>query len=131
MDMRTHGKDFERFYNKAQDDGVRFVRSRVHTIDPLPDSDELSVRYVDDAGETGQEKFDMIVLSIGMQTPPELVDLAGKLDIDLTEGNFCKTSTFEPVETSRPGIYVCGAFQGPKDIPQSVVDCQCRRGHSR
>jgi heterodisulfide reductase subunit A len=122
MDMRTHGKDFERFYNKAQDDGVRFVRSRVHTIDPLRDSDELSVRYVDDAGGWVEEKFDMIVLSIGMQTPPELVDLAGKLDIDLTEGNFCKTSTFEPVETSRPGIYVCGAFQGPKDIPQSVVD---------
>jgi heterodisulfide reductase subunit A len=122
MDMRTHGKDFERFYNRAQDQGVRFLRSRVHTIDPIHGSDELSVRYVDDEGTILEEKFDMIVLSIGLQTDPEVVQMAKKLDIDLTEGNFCQTSTFEPVETSRPGIYVCGAFQGPKDIPQSVVD---------
>jgi hypothetical protein len=64
----------------------------------------------------------MIVLSIGLQTPPETKDLAGRLGIDLTEGNFARPAPFEPVETNRPGIYVCGAFQGPKDIPQSVVD---------
>jgi heterodisulfide reductase subunit A len=122
MDMRTHGKDFERFYNRAQDQGVRFLRSRVHTIDPITGSDELSVRYVDDEGAILEEKFDMIVLSIGLQTDPQVAQMAKKLDINLTEGNFCRTSTFEPVETSRPGIYVCGAFQGPKDIPQSVVD---------
>jgi hypothetical protein len=69
-----------------------------------------------------EEKFDMIVLSIGMQTPPELVDLAGKLGIDLTEGNFCKTEHFRTGGHFPEGIYVCGAFQGPKDIPQSVVD---------
>ncbi|MBT8339800.1 MAG: FAD-dependent oxidoreductase [Desulfatitalea sp.] len=122
MDMRTHGKEFERFYNNAQDKGVRFVRSRVHTIDPVRGSDELSVRYVNDDGSLAEEQFDMIVLSIGLETPPETVELANKLGIALTEGNFCKTSSFEPVATSKPGIYVCGAFQGPKDIPQSVVD---------
>ncbi|MCJ8503012.1 FAD-dependent oxidoreductase [Desulfatitalea alkaliphila] len=122
MDMRTHGKDFERFYNNAQDKGVRFLRSRVHTIDPVKDSDEVSVRYVDDAGNLQQEQFDMIVLSIGLETSPEVVEMAKRLDIELTPGNFCKTDTFEPVATSKPGIYVCGAFQGPKDIPQSVVD---------
>ena len=122
MDMRTHGKDFERFYNSARDKGVRFVRSRVHTIDPVRGSDDLSVRYVDDSGTTIEEKFDMIVLSVGLQTSPEVVQMAEKLNIELTEGNFCATSTFEPVETSRPGIFVCGAFQNPKDIPQSVVD---------
>jgi len=123
MDMRTHGKEFERFYNNAKDKhGVRFVRSRVHTIDPQRDSDDLSVRYVDEAGTSIEEKFDMIVLSIGLETSPEVVQMAKKLGVELTEGNFCKTSTFEPVATSRPGIFVCGAFQGPKDIPQSVVD---------
>lgn len=122
MDMRTHGKDFERFYNNAQDKGVRFLRSRVHTIDPVKDSDEVSVRYVDEAGNLKHEQFDMIVLSIGLETSPEVVEMAKRLDIELTPGNFCKTDTFEPVATSRPGIYVCGAFQGPKDIPQSVVD---------
>jgi len=122
MDMRTHGKEFERFYNKAKDTGVRFVRSRVHTIDPIPNSDDLSVRYVSESGELQTEKFDQIVLSIGLQINPETVALAQNLGIELTEGNFCKTETFEPVETSRKGIYVCGAFQGPKDIPQSVID---------
>ncbi|MCP3951999.1 MAG: FAD-dependent oxidoreductase, partial [Desulfobacterales bacterium] len=122
MDMRTHGKEFERFYNKAQDQGVRFVRSRVHTVDPVLGSDDLSVRYVTDSGEVKVENFDQIVLSIGLQTDPEVKAMAEKLGIELTPGNFCNTDVFEPVATSKEGIYVCGAFQGPKDIPQSVVD---------
>lgn len=123
MDMRTPGKEFERFYENAKKKhGIRFVRSRVHTIDPLPNGNELSLRYVTEDGETVVEEFDMIVLSIGLETPPELVELANKLNIDLTPGNFAKTGSFDPVATSREGIFVCGAFQGPKDIPQSVID---------
>ena len=123
MDMRTPGKEFERFYvNAREKHGVRFVRSRVHTIEPLPGGNELSVRYVTEDGQATNEVFDMIVLSIGLETPPELVDLAGRLNIDLTPGNFAKTDAFNPVATSREGIFVCGAFQGPKDIPQSVID---------
>jgi len=52
----------------------------------------------------------------------ELAELADRLGLEMTNGNFCKTDTFDPVATSKKGIYVCGAFQGPKDIPQSVVD---------
>ena len=63
-----------------------------------------------------------MVLSVGLETPPDLVDLARSLDIDLTLGNFCKTDIFNPVTTSREGIFACGAFQDPKDIPQSVID---------
>jgi heterodisulfide reductase subunit A2 len=122
MDMRTHGKDFERFYEKAKESGVRFIRSRIHTIDPIPGTDDLSIRYVTEKGELITETFDQIVLSIGLQISPEVIELAKKFDIDLTSGNFCKTETFEPVETSKKGIFVCGAFQGPKDIPQSVID---------
>ncbi len=129
MDMRTHGKDFERAYNEAKDKhGVRFVRSRVHTIDPVRDTDDLSVRYVLENGDLVNETFDMIILSVGLQTPPDLMELAKKLDIELTPGNFCKTDTFSPVATSRPGIFVCGAFQGPRDIPQSVVDASAAAG---
>jgi heterodisulfide reductase subunit A2 len=121
MDMRTHGKDFERFYNRAKDKGVRFVRSRVHTIDPLPD-ESLKVRYIDDDSNTVEETYDLVVLSVGLQTNPAVVDLAKRLDIKLTSGRFCATDTFTPVASSRPGVFVCGAFQGPKDIPQAVVD---------
>ncbi len=123
MDMRTHGKEFERFYENAKTKhGVKFVRSRVHTVNPIPDTDDLEIRYVTENGELVSEIFNMIVLSVGLETSPEIVSLAQKLGIELTEGNFCKTSTFDPVLTSKEGIYVCGAFQGPKDIPQAVID---------
>ena len=123
MDMRTHGKDFERFYDNAdKKHGVRFIRSRVHTIDPVADSGDLSLRYVTESGELKTEIFNMVVLSIGLQISPAQIELANRLGVDLTQGNFCQTETFTPVATSREGIYVCGAFQGPKDIPQSVVD---------
>jgi len=130
MDMRTHGKDFERYYNRAQDEGVRFLRSRVHTVEKLHDSDDLRVSYVTESGEKVDEIFDMIVLSIGLEISPEIVDMAKKLGIELTDGNFAKTSTFKPVETNRKGVYVAGAFQGPKDIPQSVVDSSAAAGEA-
>jgi heterodisulfide reductase subunit A len=123
MDMRTHGKEFERFYESARErHGVRFIRSRVHSVTPVGDTDDLEIRYVTDDGELKTEVFDLIVLSVGMEISPEIVDLANRLDIELTPNNFCRTETFAPVETSREGVFVCGAFQGPKDIPQSVVD---------
>jgi heterodisulfide reductase subunit A len=123
MDMRTHGKEFERFYDTAREKhGVRFIRSRVHTITPVGGNGDLELRYVTEAGELVTEVFDLVVLSIGMQTSKAALELASKLGITLTASHFCKTDSFAPVATSRPGIYVCGAFQGPKDIPQSVVD---------
>ncbi len=123
MDMRTPGKEFEQFYENAKTKhGIRFERSRIHTIEPTAGGNELSVRYVTEDGRMLNELFDIMVLSVGLETPPELVDLANRLDIDLTPGNFAKTESFNPVATSREGIFVCGAFQGPKDIPQSVID---------
>jgi heterodisulfide reductase subunit A len=122
MDMRTHGKDFERYYDTARDKhGVKFIRSRVHTINPMAD-DSLEVRYVSESGEAKTDVYDMVVLSVGLEVDPHVVELARRLDIELTDGRFCATDTFSPVATSRPGIFACGVFQGPKDIPQSVVD---------
>lgn len=122
MDMRTHGKDFERYYENAKKKGVRFVRSRVHTINPIPETDSLEVRYVTDDGRLETEVFDMIVLSIGLETDPSTVKLANDLGIKLTKGNFAEFETFKPVSTSREGIFVAGAFAGPKDIPQAMID---------
>ncbi|MBW2616611.1 MAG: FAD-dependent oxidoreductase, partial [Deltaproteobacteria bacterium] len=123
MDMRTHGKDFERYYDDARNKhGVRFIRSRVPTIDSVEGRDGLSVPYVNEKEEPIEESFDMVILSVGLEISPELVELAQNLNIDLTEGQFCETESFHPVTTSKEGIYVCGAFQGPKDIPQSVIE---------
>ncbi len=129
MDIRTPGKDFERFYDSAREKhGIRFIRSRVHSVDPVLGTDDLEIRYMTEGGELISEIFDMVVLSIGMETSAEVIRLAKKMRINLTDGNFCQTTSFEPVATSRKGIYVCGAFQGPKDIPQSVVDSSAAAG---
>ncbi len=130
MDMRTHGKDFERYYNRAKDQGIRFERSRVHTVVPQDVTGDLKITYTDETGKNINETFDMIVLSIGLEISPEIVDMAKKLGIELTDGNFAKTSSFTPVETNRKGVFVAGAFQGPKDIPQSVVDSSAAAGEA-
>jgi len=123
MDMRTYGKDFESYYQRAKtEQGVRFIRTRVHTIVEDPHSKNLMLRYVDESGKNHDESFDMVVLSVGMESPPELVELAKTLGIELNSDNFAQTSNFSPVKTSREGIYVCGAFQEPKDIPYSVME---------
>ena len=71
MDMRTYGKDFEKYYNRARDKyGVRFIRSRVHTVDPVADSDNVTIQYANEAGEQLAEQFDMVVLSVGVETTP-------------------------------------------------------------
>jgi heterodisulfide reductase subunit A2 len=122
MDMRTVGKDFEKYYDRARDEhGLRFIRSRVHTVDPIP-GDKLRIEYATEAGEAKIEEFDMVVLSVGMQTSAEAIKTAQLLDVDLTNYDFTDTSSFKPVATSTEGVYACGAFAGPKDIPQSVME---------
>ena len=119
MDMRTPRKDFEKYYERVKSQGARLIRSRVHTINPLPNGD-LSMRYGTEEGEIITETFDMVVLSVGLETAPDTKALAGELGVDLSRYDFMDTSCFTPVTTSRPGIYACGVFTGPKDIPQSV-----------
>ncbi len=121
MDMRTHGKGFEAYYNRAEKEGIRFLRARVHTV--LKGRDEnLIVRYVEDDGIPKEKEFDLVVLSIGLETDPSVISLSKRLGIELDADNFIKTSSFSPVSTNRDGIFVCGAFSEPKDIPQSVME---------
>ncbi len=128
MDMRTYGKDFERYYEQAKEKGVRFIRSRVHTIDQISGSEDLEISYASEAGEIQSEIFDMVVLSVGLESSPTARELAKKLGIELDHYNFAATNSFAPVSTSRPGIYACGAFQGPKDIPYSVMEASAAAG---
>jgi len=122
IDMRTHGKDFEKYYNRAKQSGVRFIKARISIVFPVYETGNLFIRYTDGAGRRVEEEFDMIVLSVGLETSPAALRLAERLGIELDDGRFALTSPFRPVTTTRPGIFVCGAFQGPKDIPQSVME---------
>jgi len=122
MDMRTYGKDFDRYYTRCEKEkGVRFVRSRVHTIDPV-EGDNLRLRYVSEEGEMVEEIFDIVVLSVGLAPNEEAIRLADTMGVTLNRHQFAQTSDLAPVATNRDGIYVCGVFQGPKDIPQSVME---------
>jgi heterodisulfide reductase subunit A-like polyferredoxin len=123
MDIRTFGKDYEKYYNRAKDQaGVRFVKARVHTIDEIGPEKELRLRYVDSSGQSQQEIFDMVVLSVGLSVPDSVAKLAQRLNVEIDPYNFAKTEPFTPVATSRPGVYACGVFQGAKDIPSSVTE---------
>ena len=122
IDIRTHGKDFERYYNRAKEEmGVRFIKSRITHVLAGDEPGSLKIRYTNEAGHTVQEDFDMVVLSVGLEIAPESVDIAKKLGVRLTPYNFVDSDSFDPVKTSRPGVYACGVFAGPKDIPDTVA----------
>ena len=123
MDMRTPGKEFEKYYQNAKDKhGINFVRSRVHSVTQNSETYDLNIRYADELGQIVDDTYDMIVLSVGLEIPAETRELAETLGIDITDSGFCKTDSFEPVASSRDGIYVSGVFNNPKDIPESVLD---------
>ena len=123
MDIRTFGKDYEKYYLRAKnDDGVRFEKARIHTIDEIKETGNLRLKYADESGTMQEEEFDMVVLSVGMQVSESAIHTANLLDIELNKNNFAVTKPFTPVETSRPGVFACGIFQGPKDIPASVTE---------
>jgi len=128
MDIRTTGKDFERYYNRARDQhDVRFVKSKITHILPTDSGDQL-IRYIDESGRRVEETFDIVVLSIGLRVNKSGALLAGSIDIGMDAFNFVATNSFEPVKTSRPGIFVCGSLEAPKDIPSSVIDASASAG---
>jgi heterodisulfide reductase subunit A len=122
MDMRTHGKDFEKYYERAKAEGVRFIRSKVHTITEADETGTLNLNYVTESGELTNEEFDMVVLSVGMEPAVSAIEMSKEIGLELNEYNFIKTNDITPVSTSRPGIYVAGVMQGVKDIPESVME---------
>lgn len=122
MDMRAFGKDFDKYYDRAQEEyGIRYIRCIPSSVKQIQQTKNLVMRYVDDNGEFIDEEFDLVVLSVGLAPTEEMKEMAQRLGIKLDKYGFCETDTFSPVETSRPGVYVCGAFEGPKDIPETVM----------
>ncbi len=123
MDIRAHGKNFEEYYERAKNkEGVRFVRCRVHGVEPHSSDGDLRLHFVNEEGHQIEEQYDMVVLSVGFQTPKHITKLANLAGIQLSASNFAATSDFAPVLTSKKGVFACGAFSGPKDIPQSITE---------
>ncbi len=123
MDMRTSGKDYERYQIRAEKEyNVKLIRSRPHTVSEEPGTHNLSISYIlDEGSRNATETYDMVVLSTGFRPTDNMIALSQKLGIQLNQHNFAQTKGFSPVETSKPGIYACGVFESPKDIPETMV----------
>ena len=121
MDMRAQGKGFDAFYQRAQDKGVKFIRSRPSYIKEDPLSDDLLISWEDEGGKLHESRYDMVVLSAGLEPARKAQEAAGHLGIALNRHGFCELHEFEPLATSRKGVFVVGPFGEPKDIPDSVA----------
>lgn len=122
MDMRSFGKDFDKYYERAENEyGVVFRRSRVPRVEQDRETKDLVIRYVDDDGEVKKETYDMVVLSVGLQPCTALGSLSEALEVNLNEYGFLETDPYLQVRTSRKGIYASGTVTEPKDIPESVT----------
>jgi len=120
-DIRSYGKDFERYFQRTEAlPGIRFFRSYVSIVKEDPVTKNVTIRYSTPDEGVKEEEFDMVVLSVGMNPPVDVQGIVKKFGIELNEHNFCKLNPTNPMETNVPGVFVSGALQGPIDIPESV-----------
>ncbi|TET91068.1 MAG: CoB--CoM heterodisulfide reductase iron-sulfur subunit A family protein [Methanomassiliicoccales archaeon] len=122
MDMRAFGKEFEDYRIRAEEEyGVGITRNnRIASVDELIKGADLVI-YYSERGEIKEEVFNLVVLSIGLEPPENIEEISEILGISLNEFDFCQTNLFTPLETSVPGIFVCGSFSEPRDIPDTVA----------
>ncbi len=134
MDIRAFGKGFERYYHRAEDEqGVTYIRSMVSAVRQAPGSKNLRVLYTtwepDANGNTRavqhQDEFEMVVLSVGLQPSDGTKELAERLGVQLNRFGFAEQLADAPTHTTKPGIFVAGAFAAPKDIPETVIEASC------
>ena len=144
MDVRAFSKGYQAYYDRAREKyGVRYTRSRISALKEDPENGNLILRYVRDSASTTSEQlshtiphqisivedsFDLVVLSVGMEISPQVRSMARDLGILLDDYGFCHTVAFDPVQTSRPGVFAIGPFREPKDIPESVIDASGAAG---
>ncbi len=123
MDERAFSKEFNAYYEQAQEHyEVEYTRCRISGVAEDPETHDLILRYPLEDGRFVQERFGMVVLSLGARPPSKSDDFAAMLGIELNPYGFCATDKFAPLETSRPGIYVCGMFASPKEIAETILD---------
>ena len=123
MDERAFNKEYNAYVQQARDKyGIDFIRCRLSSLKEDPQTRNLIAEYVAEDGTRHTETFDLVVLSVGMEPPAQATTVAKRLGIHLNAYGFCETDTFAPLQTNRPGVFVCGAFQSPKEIAESIID---------
>jgi heterodisulfide reductase subunit A len=126
MDIRSFGKGFERYIERAEQEyGVRYVRSMISAVTEAPGTGKMRLKHATPDGQSVEEEFDLVVLSVGLQPPEGTRELAERLGVELNEYGFAEMPSFQPAQTTRPGIFVAGTFSEPKDIPETVIEASC------
>jgi len=121
IDFRAHGKGFDAYYERGRSSGVRYVRAMPSAIKEAATTKNLELQYVLPDGQLVTETFDMVVLSVGLQAPRGMTHLAQEINVTTLPNGFCYANTLAPVSTTREGVYVCGPFAEPKDIPETTI----------
>jgi heterodisulfide reductase subunit A len=123
MDERAFNKEYHTYFANARNQhGIRYVRCRVSTVREDPATHDLILQYADANGQRHEERFETVVLATGLQPPDSAQQLAESLNIQLNPHGFCETDKFTPLQTTRPGVFVCGAFSSPKEIVETIID---------
>ncbi|WP_457556723.1 4Fe-4S binding protein [Candidatus Harpocratesius sp.] len=124
IDIRTPGLYYEEYYKACQKKGVLFIRGRPSEIEADPENDCLKV-YVEDTfmAEPMELHADLVILSAAMVAPKGVGLLGSRLQLLRGKEGFIKEFhiKMDPTRSSRDGIFIAGAIQGPKDITQSVA----------
>ncbi|MEK6654018.1 MAG: FAD-dependent oxidoreductase, partial [Thermodesulfobacteriota bacterium] len=123
MDMRAFGKGFDAYYERGKGKGINYVSCRISALEEDPLTNDIIIRYRNGGADHAvrEERVDLAILSVGICSPVQAGELAGAAGVELNRWGFCSTADFHPLETNRPGVYVCGSFAEPKDIPDSVI----------
>jgi len=122
MDMRSFGKGYEEFYERVQHEGVVMVRGRGAQV--MPDGDRLIVRAEDtDLGRPVALPVDMVVLATAVVPSAGAGELAQRLHVTRDKDGFFLEAhpKLRPVDSNTDGMYLAGACQAPRDIPDTVA----------
>lgn len=125
IDMRTPKKGFEEMYRRVREEGVVFVRGKPGEV--RREGDKLVVEVYDELlGEKLRLDVDMVVLAAGLSPSEGTLSASKLLNIPRDLYGFLQElhPKLKPIQTSRPGIFICGTAQGPKDIPDSVTQAK-------
>ena len=128
IDMRSFGKGYEEFYNRLLKEGVEFIRGRVAEVSDWAttpaEKGKLVIRVEDTlAGLVRRIPVDMVVLSTGLEARSDAADVRRLFNMSCSsDGWFLERHPkLAPVSTFSDGVFLAGACQGPKDIPDTVA----------
>lgn len=122
MDIRAYGKDFDQYYERAKSkENIKYIKSMPSRAVQVPGTKDVRLKFADENFSTVEKDFDLVVLAVGIDPKRKVTGNMARLGLEINEYGFCRTGRLTPLNTSRPGVFVAGAFQEPKDIPETVT----------